>query len=134
MEERREMNVNEFINTYVTISYLQEQRIFKLTNILKYIERCCLYDNIKEYKNVSLEELINETKEVITDMINDGIISYVYNNGQYGMYRINDKVDYMALTKQDKDYVADMIRVFLDINGGAAKYVSLTPSKTNIKK
>ena len=37
MEEERIISVNELIKMFVTMSYLQEQRIFKFSDIYKYI-------------------------------------------------------------------------------------------------
>ena len=134
MEEKRELNVSEFVKMFVTVSYLQEQRIFKFTDIWKYVEKCHQHCNTEFYEKTYFPELIDEVEQTIDDMLDNGILSNVYTSGGYGMYRISDKVDYTELAKQDKEYVADMVRIFLDINGGASMIVKLSPTKSNIKK
>ena len=81
-----------------------------------------------------LPYLIDEAQEVIEDMLSEGIISYVYQDGSWGMYHIEDKVNYKELANHDEKYVSDMVKVFLDINGGAPLYVTLVNSKRNQKK
>ena len=134
MKERRTISVDELIRSFVRISYLQEQRIFKFKDIWQFIHNCynCSYQEYHDGENY--RKLIDDAEIVIEDMLNNGEISYVYPNGENGMYHIENKIDYMELTHCDKEYIKDMVKVFLCINGGNPTEVTLTPSRTNIKK
>ncbi len=133
MEEKRVISVNELIKMFVASSYLQEQRIFKFSDIYQYIERCYIKGTEEGCQKDLFPYLIDEAGEAIEDMINEGIITNLYQDGSWGMYHIEDKVNYMELASHDKEYVNDMIKVFLDINGGAPLYVTLVNSKRNQK-
>ena len=132
MEERR-ISVDELIRMFVATSYLQEQRIIKFSDIYQYIERCHQKGKEEGCQRYNLMELIDEAQETVEDLLNDGVLSYVYPDGSCGMYRVEEKVDYMELASQDQEYVTDMVKVFLDINGGAPLYVTLVNSKSKQK-
>ena len=132
MEEKREVSIRNFIKMFVTISYLQEQRFFKFEDIWKYVKRCYECSDEKYCKNISFEELIDEAEKIIADMLQDGTISYVYPDGSWGMYHVNDKVSFIDIIDNSKEYLEDMKKVFLDIHGGEP--LLLTLSESNIKK
>ena len=130
MEEVREVSVNEFIKSFVTTSYLQEQRIFKIFDIWNYLLKCCQFNYSDEE---SFMELINETEALLENMVSDRILSYVYSD--YGMFRIEDKIDVMGYASHNKEYIEDMVKAFLAITGGLPfGMMRIVPSKTNIKK
>ena len=68
----------------------------------------------------------------MTDLVNEGLISYVYPDGLRGMYKVNDRINFLEIANYPKDYLRDMNKVFLDIHGGEPKKVILTLS--NVKK
>ncbi len=132
--KKREITVSELIKSFVTTSYLQEQRIFKFIDIWKYFAKCYQFSRSDYNDEISFVELVDEAERVVDDMINDGTLSFVYSSGEYGMYRIEDKIDYIEFSHHDKEYISDMVRVFLAINGGNPFGVKIVPTKTNIKK
>ena len=133
MEERRIISVSELIKMFVSTSFLQEQRIFKFSDIYHYIDRCFEKGKEEGCQTDTLIDLIHEAEKTVEDLLNAGVISYVYPDGSWGMYHI-EKVDYKELANHDKEYVSDMVKIFLDINGGAPKYVLLATTKNKQKK
>ena len=134
MEEKRAISVSELIKMFVITSYLQEQRIFKFSDIYQYMDRCYISGKEEGCQKDLLPSLVDEAQETIEDLLSEGIISNVYPDGAWGMYRVEDKVNYKELANQDKEYVCDMVKIFLDINGGAPLYVILVNSKNKAKK
>ena len=102
----RTISVRELVNMFVTISYLQEQRIIKYNDIYMYI-----LENVKN-TDADFGKLIHELIETIDDLINDGILSDVQPGG---VYRISDKINFLEISKYPKDYLDDMNLVFFDI-------------------
>ena len=132
MEEKREMSVKELIKMFVTISYFQEQRIFKFSDVYDYIYNC-YHRNSDEYrKNIQFSDLLDEADVAIDDLVSDGTLSYVYPDGICGLYRINKKNEFFEITNYLEDYIKDMNKVFLDIIGGEPMELKLTLS--NAKK
>jgi hypothetical protein len=131
--DNKKISVDELVRMFVANSYLNEQRIFKFSDIYKYIERCYELDDDSYHNEVLFPYLIHEAEETIEDMLNNEVISYVYPEGNYGMYRVNNKIDFLELAKLDKEYLEDMRNVFLDINGGKAFAMVLKTSKPRRK-
>ena len=131
--EKKEITVKELVKMFVAMSYLNEQRIFSFYKLYRYIENCYQIEDDLYHLEVFFPNLINEAEEIINDMINDEVISYVYPNGEYGMCRINNKIDFLELAKLDKEYLEDMRNVFLSINGGKPYMMSLKLSKPRSK-
>ena len=113
MEEKRVVSVNELIRKFVTISYLQEQRIFDFSSIYKFIDKWCEYCADNNLEREFFPNLIDEAQRTIENLLNEEIISFVYPDGSCGMYRVLDKVDFMELANYDKEYISDMVKIFL---------------------
>ncbi len=128
MKEKREMSVRELINNFVTICYFQEVRIFRFGDIYGYIYDCYKHSSVEYCENTDIMDLIDEAQEAIEDMLNDGTLSYVYPDGAWGMYRVNDKKDFIEIARYPKDYIREMNKVFLDILGGDPQELTLTLS------
>lgn len=129
MEKKRIVSVRELVEMFVAISYLQEVRIFKFDDICNYIRNCYNNKNI-EYDATDLDELLYEAEDTIGDLLYDDVISYVYPEACYGMYKVNDKIDFIEISKYSKEYLKDMNKVFYAIHGGEPKNVKLTLSET----
>ena len=127
------ITVDELVRMFVAISYIHEQRIFKFIDIYKYIERCYQYEDDSYRDRILFPDLISEAGEVVDELVKDETLSYVYPDGDYGMYRINNKIDILELAKLDNDYLADMIQIFFDILGGMPYMVTLKLSRPKRK-
>ena len=112
MEKRRKVSVKELVKMFVAISYLQEQRIIKYSDIYQYI-----YTNYP-YSKCDFTALRDEAKETIEELVGDGTLSVIYSNDSGGIYRVNDKINFLELSKYSKDYIEDMNMAFFDIIGG----------------
>ena len=109
MEKRRKVSVKELVKMFVAISYLQEQRIIKYSDIYQYI-----YTNYP-YSKCDFTALRDEAKETIEELVGDGTLSVIYSNDSGGIYRVNDKINFLELSKYSKDYIEDMDMAFFDI-------------------
>ena len=128
------ITVDELVRMFVAISFLHEQRIFKFIDIYEYIKRCYRYEDSFYRDEVVFLDLINEAGDTIDELIKDETISYVYPDGDNGMYFINNKINIVELSKLDEDYIKDMENIFFDILGGMTYMVTLKLSKTKGKK
>ena len=128
MKGKRKISVRELIKMFTATSYLQEVRLFTFSDIYKYILWC--YSNSSdEYTNkLDFNELIDEAQEVIDELLKDGVISYVYEDGSCGLYRVNDKINFLEINELDEDYIKDMNDVLFNIHGGKPKELTLTLS------
>ena len=128
----REISVKELVKMIPVVSYLQEVRLFKFGDIYDSITYC--YEHSGEEYNVDKwVALINEAEEAIEELLEDGVISYVYQDGLCGLYRVNDKIDITEVAKLDQDYIKDMNEFLLDIHGGQPKQFILELSKSKKK-
>lgn len=136
LEKEIKMDIKTFIQMYIAIGYLEEQRLFSIDKICKYID--CVYsrDGIKEYHGeVFFPYLINETMMILNELTAEGLLSIVYHSdcidGQYNQteYRITNKVNYVDIIMNNYEYFEDMKKVFHGMQGGEKRYIKLYPSK-----
>lgn len=130
--EEKEISVKELVKMIPVVGYLQEVRLFTFGSIYNYITYCYKHSG-EEYSEEKWVALINEAEEAIEELLNDGIISYVYPEGLCGLYRVNDKIDLLEVSKLNQDYLKDMTDVLLDIHGGEPKLFTLTLSGSRKK-
>ena len=105
-----------------------------MTDIYEYIERCYENEDNSYHDEVLFPDLINEAGDVVDELIEDKTLSYIYPNGDFAMYYINNETNFIELSKLDKDYVDDMKNVFYDIIGGMPYMVTLKLSRPSKRK
>lgn len=135
LEKEIKMDIKTFIQMYIAIGYLEEQRLFSIDKIREYIN--CVYerDGIKEYhEEVFYLDLVNEAVIVLNQLTKEGILSIVYHSdfdGRYDQteYRITNKVNYVDIIMNNYEYFEDMKKVFHGMQGGEKRYIKLYPSK-----
>ena len=123
------ITVDELIRMFVAMSFFQGQRIFQFSDIYQYIERCFRNESSEYRSKIFFPNLINEAGDTIEELRKDNTISYVYPKGEYGMYCINNKIDFLELSRMDKKFIDDMIKVFYDIIGGEPYMMTLKLSR-----
>lgn len=127
MEKELMIDVTTFMNMFVSISYLQEQRIFSYNRICKYFKNVHWSDDTAPF---CFGDLIDELNMVIDSMRKEGILSSIDGN----LYQVTDKINYKDIILNNHDALADMIEVFFNICGGKDKTIYLVPSKNYQKK
>lgn len=131
MEKELEIDVKTFLEMFVAIGYLQEQRIFSYDLIMNMIDDAYWLDGISEhYKTIEYDDLLNEVNLVLNNMVNNDVLSIIYQNKDNDrvQYRITNNVNYKKIIEENSNYLADMIKVFYGIHGGKRKSVLLYPS------
>ena len=126
------ISVKDFIEMFMAISYVQEQRIFSYRRIKKYVRSVNWSDDTADF---TYDDLIGELDTVFHDMLNDGIVSRVNDNdddndNENALYRISDKINYREIIGSNQDSLRDMLEVFYNICGGNDKVIYIVPSKT----
>ena len=127
MEDKLIIDVKTFVEMFVSISYLQEQRMFNSENIRVYIRKNH-GANLDDY-DFYYYQLFNELDSTIDDMTEKGIISKIDGN----LYFITDKINYKEIINNNHHALADMTEVFYNIYGGKDKKVSLVTSNSSKK-
>ena len=131
----REVNIREFLENFVAISYFQESRLFRYSDIYEYICRCYKNGSEEYQEKVDVNDLHKESGRVLHEMVEDGTLTNLEGkSGFNALFRVNDKIKYVNLAKYDNDYLLCMNRVFLDIHGGEKEFLALTPTNAAQKK
>ena len=124
---KRTVSVKELVEMFVAISYLQEQRIIDYSDIYDFI------DDNQKYTDVEFIDLIDEAVSTLNELVNDGILSNLYPNKEYGLYRVNDKIDFLELSKHSEDYLQYMNKIFFDIIKASEHIFAVTLTLSNTK-
>ncbi len=122
------ITVKTFLEMFVAISYLQEQRMFSYNKLKKYFKDC--YDPYDDSADFIYDDVKHELNTVLDDMYDEEIIDYLDTK----LCFITDKINYKEIIENNRDILPDMIEAFKYIHGGNPKKLYIVPSKSIHKK
>ncbi len=102
MEEEKKLSLDDFMDLFVTVSYLQEQRYFNL-DVLKSFMKVAF--------KLSDEEAIlinDELDRIVGEMQEKGYVEMV-KNFEY-LVRINNSIPFMEIVTKNFEYLNKMIK------------------------
>ncbi len=121
MEKGVKINIDDFMSLFVAVSFLQEQRLFNIENVKKYLESSLELD----------QDTLKWVDNSINEMIEAGMISKV--PGFDNVLKISKKIPFKEIVYDKYDYLEEMIDFFYEYNNYCFG-LDMNKEMTNIKK
>lgn len=143
-ENRTLIDATTFVNMFLAISYLQEQRVFSPQAIFRFIDEYVLVPE----EDVLLWDIEEEARAAIENMINDGVLeelpyfSYKYPPSDKNsfldlsgnLYQITNMINYREIIEENKDKLYEMQKIFYEIYANDPHTISMRLSDNKQKK